>query len=309
MRDYLLMIGAVVFLTSCIDDIGVGALNQDAGGESADPNEDSTDSDTPPATTGDTGGGTDTDNKTDGSGSSSGLVDITFISTSVTENGAPVSLFPGTTLQLQFQDDGDVSAYAGCNSLFGSYVITGGILVVSQMGMTEMFCGQEKSDQDEWFSAFLTSSPTLSLSGDTLTLRSVSAAGDVTVIVFMDEEVATPDLSLTGQTWIVDTIIDGGAASNTAWTSPATLDFGPDGVLQFFTGCNSGSADYVVESTLLMLVNTSWTEKGCADAAAQGLETAVLNVLGANESITWDIDVDRLTLNVSGAGLGLAAEQ
>jgi hypothetical protein len=63
-----------------------------------------------------------------------------------------------------------------------------------------------------------------------------------------------------------------------------------------------------VDGDQLLLSDTTWTEAGCPDSTSQELETAVLKVLAAKESITWEIDVDRLTLNVTGAGLGLAAE-
>lgn len=251
-------------------------------------------------------GDSDSDGDTDGDADT--FVDITYIATTVTENNTPLSLVEGTVLNLEFDADGTLTAGAGCNYLTGMYEIEDGMLLVAEMFMTEMGCDPDLHAQDDWYAAFLQSNPAMTAEGDTLTLRSTSDEGDVTEIVYTDEEVATPDTDLTDTTWVVDTIINELVAGTMNWVSPATIDFDTDGTLAFFTGCNQGSADYVVEGDQLILSDATWTEAGCPDTESQQLETGVLNVLGAQESITWEIDVDRLNLEVEGAGLGLTAQ-
>ena len=54
------------------------------------------------------------------------------------------------------------------------------------MTQTEIGCDPPRHDQDEWLSGFLTSSPTVTLSGNELTLTK-----DTTTIELVDREVAT----------------------------------------------------------------------------------------------------------------------
>jgi heat shock protein HslJ len=72
---------------------------------------------------------------------------------------------------------GQVSVDAGCNHMTGTAALEGDQLTVSNLAGTEIGCAQDRADQDAWISDFLTSGPTVSLDGDTLTL----AAGDVSM--------------------------------------------------------------------------------------------------------------------------------
>lgn len=233
--------------------------------------------------------------------------DTKFISVSAAENGKAVSLVEDTVLRIQFDSDGNLSADAGCNSMFGAYKIVDGILATEQLATTEIGCDPKRHAQDEWFVAFLQSSPLISADGGRLIMKSAPNDAIVIEITFMDEEVATPDLALWDTTWIVDTIINDDIAMNTITDNPATLDFSQGGTLQFYTGCNQGFATYEVVADQLILGDVGWSERGCADANRQDLEMAVLNVFGVGESITWNIAVDRLLLRVKGVALGFRA--
>jgi heat shock protein HslJ len=91
---------------------------------------------------------------------------ITFVATEVT--GA-YTIVPGSTITLTFER-GALSARAGCNSMFGQYTITGGVLSAPQLASTLMACDDALMAQDTWLAAFLASSPTWTYQGGTLTL-------------------------------------------------------------------------------------------------------------------------------------------
>lgn len=236
----------------------------------------------------------------DDSGYRSELASRVFISQNIVENSEPYFLVDGTNLRLVFRDQGQVTASAGCNSMSGTYQISDGIFVVKNQGTTEMGCDLELHAQDDWFFGFLGSKPLVSLDGDSLTLTNGTLE-----MHFLDEEVATPDLELVGPEWIVDTIIDGEAAVNEDWSSPATLQFSAEKSLSFFTGCNDGEASFEITGEKIILSSVISTDMECADEQADRLEQAIFAVLGAEEPISWSIQVDRLSLNIEGAGLGL----
>ena len=111
----------------------------------------------------------------------------------------------GESISLGFGEDG-TSIYfsAGCNSFSGSFELDGDALVIGMLSGTEMACGDGLMEQDDWFVSFFTSSPTVEHSGDTLTFTGADAT-----LIYIDEEVAVPDASLTGSTWMIDTYSDG----------------------------------------------------------------------------------------------------
>lgn len=115
----------------------------------------------------------------DGSGAEPlDLAGRSFTSTEV----AGRTLVTGTTVTLTFEDN-QVSAQAGCNTIFGAATWEDGVLTAEgPLGMTQMGCEKGLAAQDEWLSEFLTSTPALSLDGDTLVV------GDDTEGITLTEE-------------------------------------------------------------------------------------------------------------------------
>jgi heat shock protein HslJ len=232
-----------------------------------------------------------------GSGSGPSLDGRTFLSTAVTDGGAPFDLVPNTRIRLSFTD-GQLGASAGCNTIGGTYRIDGDTLVFEGGGMTEMGCDPDRHAQDDWLSEVLGARPTIVLTGNDLSLT----AGDV-VIRLLDREVADPDLALVGTLWTVDSIFSGGAVSSVPAGAVATIRFDEDGRVSVNTGCNSGQGSYEVTDGTLRLLDIAVTEMACpGDAGA--LESAVLPVLGADE-LTYAIEAGSLTLMAGDIGLGL----
>lgn len=231
------------------------------------------------------------------------LDDRVFLSQSVTEGGAPRALVTGTQLQLSFYPDHRVSASAGCNSLGGDYAIDGGLLRLHDASHTAMGCDAERHAQDDWYFGFLGSSPSITIEADRVVLD-----GKGTRIEYLDQEVATPDVGLTGRTWTVDTIIEGDLASHASWPDPATLVFKTDGTVAISTGCNAGSGKVEISGAAMTFSDVSVTERGCASPTAE-LEHAVLGVVLGPQPVTWEISVDRLSLRGTNAGLDLVASE
>lgn len=220
-----------------------------------------------------------------------------FLSASVTQDGADRPLVDGTRIRISFED-GEIGASAGCNTMGGTYRLDGGVLVFEGGAMTEMGCDDERHAQDDWLMEFLGSRPTVVQSGTDLTLT----AGD-TVITFQDSEVAEPDLSLTGTTWTVDSIISGDAVSSVPNGAVATITFGDDGQVEVNTGCNKGTGQFEVSNDTIRFIDVAVTEMACDGPGGQ-LEAAVLPVLGS-DGLTWAIDAGSLTIMAADNGLGL----
>lgn len=234
------------------------------------------------------------------SGQAPDLEGRTFLSTGVTDDGAPRDLVEGSRIRLTFED-GNLSAHAGCNTMFGGYRLDGEVLVVEDMGMTEMGCPGGLAEQDTWLSGLLTARPAVGVEGDDLTLT----AG-ATVISLADRAVADPDRPLVGTHWRVDSLISGDAVSSTPASAQASLTFGEDGTVAVRGGCNTGSATYTAGADGVSIGPVGMTRMACDDERGE-LERAVLQVLDAGD-LQVTIEADRLTLSGEGGGLGLRAD-
>lgn len=86
----------------------------------------------------------------------------------------PQTLVADAAITMTFAK-GQVSGNAGCNHFGGSYSASGGLLKAPQLGTTLMFCEGPRGEQEVWFLALLSSSPTVSVDGDTLILTGTTA--------------------------------------------------------------------------------------------------------------------------------------
>lgn len=221
----------------------------------------------------------------------------TFLSTGVTDGGAPRSLVADTRIRLSFSD-GQLGVSAGCNTMGGTYRLDGSALRFEGGAMTEMGCDPERHRQDDWLSELLAARPTVTLAGNDLVLT----AGSV-VVRLLDREVADPDLPLVGTIWRVDGIVAGGVASSVPQGAVATLQFMPDGRLAVATGCNAVGARYEADGQSLRITELVTTDMACADPAG-AMESAVVGVLGA-ERLRYTIEAGGLTLDAGASGLTL----
>ena len=170
------------------------------------------------------------------------------------------------------------------------------MLVVPAMAQTEMACDPAAlMDQDTWLGSVLTSRPTLTLDGDTLTIAAQGAT-----VTMLDREVADPDRPLEGTVWTVDTLVAGDAASSLpAGVRAPTLTLEGGNVL-VDTGCNTGRGGYTITGDALTFGPIATTRMACEPAAMQ-VEQQVLAVLTG--SATFAVDADALTLTNGGTGV------
>jgi len=207
-------------------------------------------------------------------------------------------LVEGTELRLSFDDDGRLSASAGCNTLGGTWAIDDGRLSVGDLFTTEMGCDGPRHAQDEWLGGLLSAGPTVTLDGDRLTL-----ATDEATIELLDVEQAEPDRALEGTTWEVAGFFDEEVASNLAVGTPATLLL-QDGAITGFDGCAdlTGTATVTGEGVDLY---PEPAEGGadCPDATYAAMVREVLTT-----GVQWSVRGDALRLtSPHGPGLDLRA--
>lgn len=253
----------------------------------------------------------DVNTGSDGAATPGSLDGRTFLSESVTENGAPRALVDGTQIRLSFVD-GNVGASAGCNSLGGAYEFDGDALVVTELSQTEMGCDGPRHDQDAFLASVLTDRPTIVLDGDDLTLTTASAS-----IVLVDRVVADPDRELVGPTWIVTGFVDGDVASAFADDgAPGTIRFPDVSSFEWFDGCNSGTGNAEVSDGStggpvdgdgeIQWGETQGTTKACPDRVEY---TAAFGRLFATGAASYEITASNLTItNGDGAGVTFRAE-
>ncbi|MEO8180230.1 MAG: META domain-containing protein [Deltaproteobacteria bacterium] len=214
------------------------------------------------------------------------------------EGFSPVA---STTVRLSFEQT-ELSFYAGCNTHSGSYSPCGEDLCIRALGSTEIGCASELQAQDQWLAGFMTARPRLSLDGDRLTLSGADAT-----LAFLDRELADPDRPLTGRVWLIDTFIDGDAASNIPLPSSPTVSFDEQGRAQIFTTCNTGTGAYTRQGRQLLLSDVLYTEAACASAASAAADARIQRVL-SDGTLTAEIEAARLTLTRAEVGLSATTD-
>lgn len=206
----------------------------------------------------------------------------------------------GDSFSVDFpQDPREMRFSAGCNSHGGEYEVVNGVFEMSGMYATEMGCEMELMDQDSWLATFFTSSPTIAHDGDTLTFTGADAT-----LVFVDEEVAVPDLQLTDITWEIDTYLDGETASAYNVNVLPNVYFASDGTFSANMGCNGAGGTYTDDAGTLTLTFETMTEAIC-DGDLNTIEGHIFNVL--NNTPTYEIDGERITLMAGDKGIGAMA--
>jgi heat shock protein HslJ len=122
----------------------------------------------------------------------------TYLSVSVTEDGADRPLVSGTRIGLSIRKDGVLIARAGCNTLSGGIMLDDGVLRFERAIQTQMGCGPELEAQDEWLVGFLLHEPAWVVDGDTLTLTSEGTTLVLVGTTIFDLTTARPDGDPTG---------------------------------------------------------------------------------------------------------------
>ncbi|WP_026256193.1 META domain-containing protein [Mycobacterium sp. 155] len=223
----------------------------------------------------------------------------TFVSISVDGEQIP----GGGPLTVNF-DENRISTFAGCNHGSGTADLSGG-RVVTQLASTMMACPPPLGDADAWVSKFFQASPSWSLTGDTLTLKTTTAT-----VTMKDKKVVDPDRPLTGTVWLVQSLVSPQAISTSIALERArpTLTINADGAVTGWTGCNhvTGHADLANAPGDIAFGPLTGQGNPCPAEVGE-IQQAVLNVLGGHVRSSINADELRLTRD-DGYGLILRSQ-
>lgn len=217
----------------------------------------------------------------------------TFRSVSVTENGQPRALVPGTRIRIDFPD-GKVNAGAGCGQINGAAAMNGSQLVVSGVNLFRNGCTNDAAyAQDAWLAAFLDRDPSVRLHGHKLVLT----AG-TTRFTLTDSPAVATDPPLIGTYWVIEALVDNGVTTTPRPFPQPYLVFQADGTVVAFAGCNWITSSAIHHDGGATLGEAGTTKRSCAIENPL-FESRVFAALDTGE-VTLQIEAGRLTVDRAG---------
>lgn len=187
----------------------------------------------------------------------------------------------------------EVSGRAACNSYFASAIVNGSAISIGEIGMTSMGCEPAVQEAETAFITMLGLVESFDYAEGGLVL--LSPQGD---LVF-NEVVPVPTADLVGTTWLLETLIEGEAASSVAG-DPATLLLGEDGSLTASTGCRSLTGRWIENGGVIVVPELS-ADGECPDELWKQ-DSQVVTVVG--DEFRAEVDGETLTLtSMGGDGL------
>ena len=271
---YLAAIGAVL-VAAC----GEGTTNSDDSGAS-------------PSVTDVTLPAPDDDDSTPLTGS--------WILTSGHLDGEPLELVDGWDVTLTIADD-QVSGRAACNGYGGTLATDdrlgdGGPFRVTDLSWTEIGCEPDVMLVEQQYLTALQAVDSYELAGS----LHLGATGVGTSLMF-DPAAPVVDVDIVGTTWVLDTVIEGEAASNSPMMGAATLTLDADGTLFGSTGCRRLEGEWIARGAQIVFTRFSAIDDPAAGICApesEALDGFIVTVLG--DGFTVEIDGRRLTLMAQG---------
>jgi heat shock protein HslJ len=191
------------------------------------------------------------------------------------------------TPTLELGADGTLTGSTGCNQFSGTYTQTGSDLTVSLGPMTLAACVDPAAADQE--AAILASLP--EVTSFTADEQLVLLDADDVALLTYDEGLS----SIEGTSWTATGINNGrGGLESTLATETVTAEFGADGALSGFAGCNDYTATYALSGEdTISITGVATTRKACAEEAMT-LESQYVAALEA--AATYAISGDALTL-------------
>ncbi|MGD9093381.1 MAG: META domain-containing protein [Anaerolineales bacterium] len=215
-------------------------------------------------------------------GSEVGLTDVNWSLTSL--NGQP--LVPGTYINADFDDGGNVGGTNGCNRYNGPYQAGGNSISIGPLMSTMMACPDIVMQQEQAYMAALQSASNYEISGDKLEL-----SGEGFTLEFEGEEA-----TLAGTSWEVISYNNGrGGVVSVIIGTELTAKFDDDGTLSGSAGCNNYNTTYEVDGENISIGQTAVTQMYCQDP--EGIMEQEAEYLAALQSAaTYKIEGDRMTM-------------
>jgi heat shock protein HslJ len=206
------------------------------------------------------------------------LVDTSW--TVATINGGDV--VPNAPPTMTFSNEGRVTGSSGCNQYTASYQLDGNKLAIGAIASTMMLCEGAQSAQEAAFTSGL---------GGAATWR-VTEAGDLEIDgsakIVARKGIAgspppSPGATLGGTNW---NLTEMGGTADFARIAP-TIEFGADGSVSGFAGCNTFSGTFTTDGGKLTMSPLATTKIGC-QRPASAVESEYLNALSG--VTTWELD-------------------
>jgi heat shock protein HslJ len=215
-------------------------------------------------------------------GSEVGLTEVNWSLTSL--NGQP--LVPGTYINADFDDGGNVGGTNGCNRYNGPYQAGGNSISIGPLMSTMMACPDIVMKQEQVYMTALQSANTFEIKGDVLEL-----SGEGFTLEFEGE-----DTSLAGTSWEVISYNNGrGGVVSVIIGTELTADFADDGTFGGSAGCNNYTTTYEVDGENISIGQTAVTQMFCEQP--EGVMEQEAEYLAALQSAaTFKIEGDRMNM-------------
>jgi heat shock protein HslJ len=201
-------------------------------------------------------------------------------------NGGPV--LAEATVTLNFGADGRLSGSDGCNQYSTTYTLSGSSLTVSEpIATTRMACPDAIMQQGSAYLEALGKVASYQKQGDKLNLAGADGAALATF--------SAQSTDLGGTSWDVISYNNGAQAVVSVMAgTQLTADFGPDGELTGFAGCNDYNSSYVTSGRdKIGFGPVASTRKFCGEPeGVMDQETQYLAALAT--AATYRIDGDKL---------------
>ncbi len=220
------------------------------------------------------------------------LAGTAWVALAISDGGDGTAIPVGAEPTIDFSAGGrTISGSTACNSYSGEVVIGAGTISVGAMSVTERACADSAiMDLEARFIEVLTNAQTFQLADRVLDISGRRGS------VLLRAPAPVSDAPLDGTDWVLDTLIDGEAASSVITTTLPFLKVDGDAI-RGSTGCNDLRGDIATDAGTITLSNLSWTEIGC-DSSVMRQESVILEVLTNADRFT--IEGERLTIFSTG---------
>ncbi|MFA5267693.1 MAG: META domain-containing protein [Methanoregula sp.] len=214
-------------------------------------------------------------------------------------DGTSLLTLNGTTVTLEFGNDGRITGSAGCNHYVANYEIKGTAITIGQAGSTEMYCtAPGVMEQESAYLATLSRAASVTTVNDRLTFADAKG----TTILSFTKIVPPAPAPLMGTNWTLDSIYMGDAVSSVITGTTLTAIFSEDGRISGSAGCNNYFGSYTATGTSLSVSSIGSTKMNCPGRGIVLQESTYLISLG--KTATFTISGNRLSLaDANGATL------
>jgi heat shock protein HslJ len=215
--------------------------------------------------------------------------------------GGFTSALLDTELTAEFNEDGQMSGSAGCNSYSGSYQIDGNNISIGPLASTMMMCETPEGvmDQETEYLAALERAATYEIIGNQLEMKDVDGSRIASYI-------ALPPATLAGTSWTVTAYNNGqDAVVSVIIGTEITAEFDQDGSLAGSAGCNNYNTTYEVDGENITIGPAATTRMMCGKP--EGIMDQENQYLAALQSAaTFRMQGDKLELRTADGALAVA---